>query len=238
VPSGVAAVLVATTPLWVGLLAMLWPGGERLGGRGWLGLLIGLGGVLILLAPRLHDPAALVADLGPLLVLGSAWSWALGSLLMRHHRLQGSHLTAAAYQMLLGGGCLAVVGLIVGETRHLPERLTPAAVGAFVYLLIVGSLVGFVAYNWLLGHVTAAQASTYAYVNPAVAVLVGWADGEDMTPWLLAGIGVILAGVALVRGGARPRPGQSRPLGIEKSRPSPVLITEADGALPACYDND
>ncbi len=236
VPSSVAAVLVATTPLWVGLLGMCWPGGERLGGRGWLGLLIGLGGVLILLSPRLHDLGALVRDLGPLLVLGSAGSWALGSLVMRHHRLRGSHLTAAAYQMVLGGGALALVGLAAGETEQLPDHVTMGAAGAFFYLLVVGSLVGFVSYNWLLGHVTAAQASTYAYVNPAVAVLVGWADGEDMTPWLLAGIGVILAGVALVRGGAGPRPAESKAPATEEPPPCPALLREADRALPAGYD--
>ncbi|HYT91616.1 MAG TPA: EamA family transporter, partial [Gemmataceae bacterium] len=172
-------------------------------GRGWAGLLVGLAGVLLLLGPKLENPADFVRDLSPLLVLGSACAWSLGSLLMRHHRLQGSHLTAAAYQMIVGGSCLTLVGLAAGEVQQLPEQITPGAVGAFCYLLIVGSLVGFVAYNWLLGHVSAAQASTYAYVNPAVAVLVGWADGEDMTPWLLGGIAVILAGVALVRGGGR-----------------------------------
>ena len=101
--------------------------------------------------------------------------------------------------------------------------------------LIVGSLVGFVAYNWLLGHVTAAQAGTYAYVNPAVAVLVGWADGEDMTPWLLAGIGVILAGVALVRGGAaRLNPVEPGPPAIPP-RPRALPATETDGVLPVGY---
>jgi drug/metabolite transporter (DMT)-like permease len=208
VPSGVAAVLAATTPLWIGLLAMCWPGGERLSGRGWVGLLVGLGGVLLLLGPKLGDPADFVRDFGPLLVLGSAVSWGLGSLVMRHHRLEGSHLVGAAYQMALGGGCLALIGLAVGEASHLPAQLTPGALGAFLYLLVFGSLVGFVAYNWLLGHVSATQVSTYAYVNPAVAVLVGWADGEEMTVWLAGGIAVILVGVALVRaGGMRaPRP--------------------------------
>jgi drug/metabolite transporter (DMT)-like permease len=200
VPSGVAAVLAASTPLWIGLLAMLWPRGERLGGRGWLGLVLGLGGVLLLLAPRLHGANSFVADWGPLMVLGSACSWALGSLIVRHRRSDGSHLTAAAYQMLLGGGGLAVVGLALGEADELtPDRLTVGAACAFFYLLIVGSLVGFVAYNWLLGHVPAAQVGTYAYVNPLVAILVGCLDGEELTGGIVAGMAVILAGVALVR---------------------------------------
>ncbi len=201
VDSGVAAVLAATTPLWIGLMALCWPGGERLTLRGWLGLAVGLGGVLILLSPKLRSPAAFVEDIGPLLALGSAFAWALGSLVLRHHRPKTTPLTAAAYQMILGGGALTLLGILLGETRQLPERVTPGAVGAFVYLLVVGSLVGFVAFNWLLSHAPASQVSTYAYVNPMVAVLVGWVAGEPMTGWLLGGIAVILVGVALVRGG-------------------------------------
>jgi len=201
VPSGVAAVLVATTPLWIGLLEMFWPRGDRLSGRDWLGLAIGLAGVLLLLAPRLRDPADFLIDSGPLLVLGSAASWALGALILRHWRLQASHLASAAYLMVLGGGSLTLLGLAIGETADLHYRITPGAVGAFVYLLVVGSLVGFVAFNWLLGHVPAARAGTYAYVNPMVAVLVGCVlDGEELTGWIVGGIIVILAGVALVRG--------------------------------------
>jgi drug/metabolite transporter (DMT)-like permease len=218
VPSGVAAVLVATTPLWIALMEMLWPGGDRLTGRGWLGLLIGLAGVLLLLAPKLHDPADFLLDYGPLLVLGSAASWAFGSLVLRYRRLRCSHLTAAAYQMILGGGSLALVGLVVGEGSQLTrEHFTAGAAYAFFYLLIVGSLVGFVAFNWLLGQVSAAQAGTYAYVNPLVAVLVGLLDGEELTGWIVGGIAIILAGVALVRGGHRGR-----------SLPRP----EADGGEP------
>ncbi len=201
-PSGVAAVLTATVPLWIGLFEMAWPRGDRLTGRGWLGVLLGLGGVLILLAPRLHDPSSFLTDLGPLLVLASAACWSLGSLLVRHRRWQTPHLTSAAYQMVLGGGSLALLGLALGEKQSLPEQITPGAAGAFFYLLIVGSLVGFVSFTWLLGHVSAARVGTYAYVNPLVAVLVGWwLGGEELTTWLGGGIVVILTGVALVRTG-------------------------------------
>ncbi len=201
-PSGVAAVLTATVPLWIGLFAMAWPQGERLTGRGWLGLLLGLGGVLLLLAPKLHNPGSFLADLGPLLVLGSAACWALGSLLLRQRRWQTPHLTTAAYQMVLGGGSLTLLGLALGERQSLPDQITGGALGAFFYLLVVGSLVGFVTFNWLLGQVSAARVGTYAYVNPMVAVLVGWwLGGEEMTGWLLGGIVVILTGVALVRTG-------------------------------------
>jgi len=200
----VASILVATTPLWIGLLEVFWPRGERLTAWGWLGLLIGLAGVLLLLGPKLQEPAALVQNAGPLLVLGSAFSWSLGSLILRHRRRSGSHLASAAYQMVLGGGSLTLVGLLLGEAAELSvERFTPAAIYAFFHLLVIGSLVGFLSYTWLLKHVSAALAGTYAYVNPLVAILVGCLlGGETLTPWVLAGMAVILAGVALVRTGA------------------------------------
>jgi drug/metabolite transporter (DMT)-like permease len=194
------AVLAATTPLWIGLLALAWPGAERLSARGWLGLLLGLAGVMILLAPRLAEPAALWHDLSPLLILASAAAWALGSLMVRHVPLTLPHLTSAGYQMFLGGACQIAIGLALGETQQLPSQVTAWALGSFLYLLIVGSLLGFVAYNWLLGHVAASRVGTYAYVNPAVALLLGWLTGEAMTPALLLGIAVILLGVYLVRG--------------------------------------
>lgn len=199
VESGMAAVLAATTPLWIGLFALAWPSGERLSVRGWLGLLLGLGGVLVLLAPRLADPAALLHDLSPLLVLGSAAAWGLGSLTLRHSPVMLPHLTSAGFQMLLGGACQVLLGLSLGETALLPSQVTGWAVGSFLYLLVVGSLLGFVAYNWLLGHVPAAQVGTYAYVNPAIALLLGWLTGEAVTAALLVGIAVILVGVYLVR---------------------------------------
>ncbi len=204
VPSGVAAVLAATTPLWMGLMEACRPRGERLRGRGWLGLLVGLAGVLLLLVPKLQEPGALVRDAGVLFVLGSACAWAFGSLLLRHRRSTMGHLAAAAYQMVIGGGGLALVGLALGEHHDLTaEHFTAGAAVAFGYLLVVGSLVGFVAYNWLLGHVPASQAGTYAYVNPMVAILVGWLWGsEELTGWIVGGMLVILVGVALIRGGS------------------------------------
>jgi drug/metabolite transporter (DMT)-like permease len=207
VASGVASVLVATTPLWMALLEMLWPWGERLSARGWLGLFVGLGGVLLLLASRLQGPANLLQDAGPLLVLGSSLAWSTGSFVLRYRRLHGNHLSVAAYQMLVGGSSLVVIGLLLGEGQHLNrERFTPQGVYAFFHLLVFGSLIGFVAYNWLLGHVSAALAGTYAYVNPVVAIIVGRVlNREPITAWILGGMVIILAGVALVRdGGARP----------------------------------
>ena len=206
VDSSIAAVLIATTPLWIGLLAMLWPHGERLTLRGWIGLIVGLGGVVVLLAPRLLDAAKPFDAAGFLLVLGSAASWALGSVLLRHVRVHQPHLTVAGYQMIMGGVSMLLVATALGEPAEIPDRITPEALHVFLYLLVVGSLGGFVAYNWLLGHVSAAKAGTYAYVNPLVAVLIGWYFDEPVSRWLWAGMGVILIGVFLIRGGER-KPG-------------------------------
>jgi drug/metabolite transporter (DMT)-like permease len=203
IESGVASVLGATSPLWVAVLEMLWPWGDRLRTLGWLGLLAGLGGVLLLLAPGVQDTAAVWRDTGPLFVLGSALSWAIGSFLVRHRHLRTEHLVSASYQMILGGGSLCVLGLALGEGSQLEaSHVTPAAAYAFFHLLVFGSLVGFVAYNWLLCHVSSTLAGTYAYVNPVVAILVGWlVGGEKITVWIMAGMAVILLGVALVRSG-------------------------------------
>jgi drug/metabolite transporter (DMT)-like permease len=201
VSSGVASVLVATTPLWMVALERLWPWGERLDASGWLGLFIGLAGVLLLFAPRLGDPAALLADVGPWLVLSSSFLWSFASFLLRYRRIRTSYLAVAAYQMFCGGAALFVAGLLLGEAAEFGrEQFTPASVYAFFHLLVFGSLVGFVAYTWLLGQVSAAMAGTYAYVNPMIAVLAGWLlNDEPVTAWLLGGMMVILVGVTLVR---------------------------------------
>ncbi len=216
-PSGMAAVLGATTPLGMAVLEWFWPQGERLGPVGWAGLLVGLGGVFLLMAPELQQAHGLGDMRGPLLILGSSACWSLGSVLLHHQRAREAHLAAAAYQMVLGGGGLALLGLVFGEATELtPDQLSAGAVGSFVYLLIFGSLVGYVSFNWLLAHVPTPLVGTYAYVNPVVAVIIGTLVGhEPLTGWLVAGLVVILAAVALVRSG-RKEPAGHRP-------PAPAL---------------
>lgn len=209
IDSGVASILAATTPLWLAFLETAWPWGERLTLRGWLGLLAGLCGVLLLV---LRDSSSLGTSTALWLVLGSALCWAIGSFILRYRRSGVSLLASAAWQMALGGGGLVAVGLLLGEAQLLtPDRFTLRATGAFFYLLVVGSLIGFVAFNWLLGHVSAPLVGTYAYVNPVVAILIGaLLGGEPITAQIVGGMVVILVGVALVRaGGIRPRPEES-----------------------------
>jgi drug/metabolite transporter (DMT)-like permease len=206
VPSGMASVLVATTPLWIALLEAAAPRGDRLHGRGWVGLLLGLVGVSTLWLGRAPQSQDQMGWLGPFMVLGSALAWALGSVVQRHWRYAIPHLQAAALQMILGGASLALLGVSLGEARELtPAHFTSNAVLAFFYLLVVGSLIGFVAYSWLLNHVSAVVVGTYAYVNPVVAILIGWLfSDEALGASVVSGMCIILAGVGLVRSGGTP----------------------------------
>lgn len=207
VDSGLASVLVATTPLLMAILETLWPWGDRLTGRGWLGVVAGLVGVAFLALPKIGQDGEGPHELwGYLIVLGSAAAWAVGSFAQRYRRTRAPALVAAAYQMMLGGASMVALGAALGEPSRVgPDSLTPGAVWAFCHLLVVGSLIGYVTYAWLLGHVSTTVAGTYAYVNPVVALLVGAAAGERVFQWpVVAGVAVILAGVALVRGGVAP----------------------------------
>jgi drug/metabolite transporter (DMT)-like permease len=234
--SGLAAVLVATTPLWLALLESLWPKGERLALLGWAGLLLGLMGMVFLCSEKMQNPWTAFGELGPFLVLGSAICWSMGSVIQRHRRVRVHHLMNACCQMLLGGGSMCILALALGEGRALQaEQLTPGAVFSFFYLLVVGSLIGFVAFTWLLGHASAALAGTYAYVNPVVAVLIGWLfAGETITLPVVGGMAIILAGVALVRAGAVRSPrtidlatSSAQPSTVSKrSRTSTAIMTE------------
>src|SRR5262245_33827931 len=235
VPSSETSILVATTPLWMALLELVWPWGDRLRWQGWLGLALGLVGVGLLM-PSAHGLADFFSEPGRFLVLGSAFSWVVGSFLLRHRRR--SHvprLLAAAYQMVLGGLAMSLLGTGLGEWQQItPDKFTPAAVYAYFHLLVFGSLVGYLAYLWLLDHVPAALAGSYAYVNPVIAVFLGWwLEKEELTWHMLFGMAVILASVFLVRSGvvhpapASPdaelgdapvtlRPAPARDCGVEK----------------------
>lgn len=206
VPSGLASVLVATCPLFLALLEMLVPRGERLPLLSWIGLLAGLVGVGALMLGRDVSAGGSLAGVG--LCLGSAFAWSVGSVVARHWPMGLPLLQTAALQMCLGGASMALLGWVLGEMNQVTaEALTPRAIAAFCWLLVVGSLLGFVAYVWLLSHTSAALAGTYAYINPALAILIGWAfAGEAITVPILAGLGIILCGVALVRAGTSRAP--------------------------------
>jgi drug/metabolite transporter (DMT)-like permease len=197
-PSGLVAVVVASVPLWLVVLEAIRPEGNRPRPITWLGVAVGLAGIGMLVGPgRMQggiDPVS-----ATVLVLGSL-CWAIGSLLSRRLPSPKSPLVATALQMLCGGVWLVAGGLAVGEgARWNPAAFTTRAWLSLAYLSVFGSIVAFTAYVWLLRNTTPAKAATYAYVNPIVALIVGWAfAGERLT--LRAGIAavVIIGAVALI----------------------------------------
>lgn len=203
VQSGESAVLAATATLWIAVFSMSFAGGDRLGPLGWMGVMIGLLGVVVLQLPKLQEQGiGFTRHIGPWLNLASAASWGIGTVLLRRSPIRIPRLSSAGWQMALGGVGMITLGVLRGETP--PAAITPGMVGVFVYLLVFGSLIAFVAFHWLLEHVPAPTVGTYAYVNPLVAVALGsFLHQEPVSLALVAGMLLILTGVFLVRGGNR-----------------------------------
>ena len=199
-PSGLAALLVAVEPFWVVLLGWWWLGQARPGGRVVLGLLLGFGGVYLLVGPQLRAGGGQGQLLGAALVLAAAFSWAAGSIYGLRAPAAKSPVLAAGMQMLCGGALLLALGTARGEWRGFELRqVTLAAWLGWGFLVVFGSLVAFTAYSWLLRHAPPARVATYAYVNPVVAVGLGWAlRGEQLSPGMLLGAAVIVGSVVLL----------------------------------------
>lgn len=203
IPSGLAALIVALLPLWVALAESVLPGLDRLTGRGYLGLLIGFAGLGVLMAPRLTGIAGTPTELlGVGTQIVGTWLWTAGSILSKRRPVKADALVATGYEMLTAGFVLLVIGTAKGEWAGL--SVTGPGVGALAYLIIFGSCVAFTAFVWLLRHIPASKVMTYAYVNPVIAVFLGWAAGslglvrpEPVDIWVLAGMSIIVAGVAL-----------------------------------------
>jgi drug/metabolite transporter (DMT)-like permease len=212
IPSGIAAVMIATTPIWMSLfdaaVTRRRPSYLAVGG-----LLVGLAGVAILLLPEEGISALDPAGIGFLLLAEIAW--AAGSVYARHGRLPANHLTGTSMQQLAGGASLVLAALLVGEPGRLDlGGVSPESWLGLAYLIVFGSLVAFTAYVWLLNNVAVTTVATYAYVNPIVAVALGMLfRGEELTPrTLLAAALIIGAVVAMVTG---------RPREAEETGPSP-----------------
>lgn len=209
-PSGVVALVVATVALWIVVLEWLRPGGRRPPALVSVGVVLGLVGVAVLVGPG--DVGR--GGLDPLAIgvlVAASLSWAAGSLLSRAAGMPRPALLGAAMQMLAGGAGLLVAGVVAGETTRLHLATTNAtSLAALAYLVVVGSLVGYSAFVWLVTHVAPARAATYAYVNPVVAVLLGWAiAGERLDARVLAASAIIVAAVALVTVGQARTPATS-----------------------------
>ncbi len=201
VPSGLVALLVTTEPLCVVLLDWARPKGLRPRPGEFIGLMIGFAGVAILVSPAALVGGGLEIDpLGVVVVLFGAVSWALGSIYSRHAPAHQSAFLMTGMKMLTGGFLLLLAGTAAGEWSRLDVgAISAKSWFALAYLIVFGALIAFTAYIWLLKNTTLARASTYAYVNPIVAVLLGWSlAGEPMNSRVVAAAAVIVAGVVIV----------------------------------------
>ncbi len=200
VSSGRAALIVALAPVWFATLEWLRPGGKRPEPKTVLGILVGFCGVLLLVQGRGQAATVETTWPGVLAVIAAGISWASGSLYNRYSHNSASPWMNAASQMLCGGAALLALSALLGEpARWHWAQVDRRSVLALIYLVIFGSWVGFSAYVWLLKATTPGKISTYAYVNPVIAVFLGWAVlHEAVTPQMLWGALVILAGVVII----------------------------------------
>jgi drug/metabolite transporter (DMT)-like permease len=203
VASGVAALGMATLPLWMTLLDWLWAGARRPGLPVWLGLALGLLGLAVLIGPGSWSGA--VDATGLLVIQASGFSWALGSIKARRSHLPGSVVLSTGMQLMAGGAALLVVALVSGEVAGFdPRAVSLRSVLGFAYMVGAASIIAFTAYVWLLRVSTPSRVASYAFVNPLVAVLLGAAvGGEALTARTALAAVLILAAVAAILSGRR-----------------------------------
>src|SRR5918996_6063062 len=201
VPSGIAALIVATSPFWLVLFEALRAGGTRPGWQAVLGLVVGFGGVFILIGPAKITGAENNFDtFGVILLLLAALFWSMGSIYARGADLPKSTLLSTGMQMLMGAVALFIVSVVKGELTGFNFGLVSLRSWlALAYLITFGSLIGFVAYGWLLHNAPVSLTSTYAYVNPVVAVFVGnWLADEPLNARILVASAIIIGSVVLI----------------------------------------
>ena len=198
IDSGLAALLLAIVPLYVAILSMLLPRGEKLLMRGWLGLGLGFVGLVALLWPGIRQANAQHQQvLGCVIVLCGAFFWAIGSVLSRELKLPVNPMVAAGWEMLVAGTVSLIAGVAVGGWHA--SHWTRDSIGAVAYLVTFGSLMGYTAFVWLLDHVPVAKVTTYAYVNPVVAVILGAILlGERLAGTEYIGMAAVVIAVVLV----------------------------------------
>jgi len=200
VPSGLAALIVATTPFWMVLLNWLWKKGAKPSMGVMLGMAIGFLGVGILILPDLRVGSYSPHLGGILALLFASFSWSIGSVYARTAKLPGSPFLSTGMQMMAGGFLLILWGCVHGEFLMIhPAAFSIKSIMAFIYLLFIGSLVGFTAYIWLLKNVGVTKASTYAFVNPVIAVFLGCLlANEQLNAHLVLAASLIIVSVVII----------------------------------------
>jgi drug/metabolite transporter (DMT)-like permease len=204
VPSGITALLVASAPLWMVVIDAVRPRGIHTHWLTTVGVFVGLSGIVILVGPSLwstNDLDLALPAVGALIL--ASFLWAIGSLYSRKAELPASPLMGTGMEMLAGSAGLFVMATITGEWGRLdPGTITLRSLLGLAYLILIGSLVGFAAYTWLLRVAPTPLVSTYAYVNPLIAVLVGsLLAGETLIPRVVLAAGIIVSAVAIINMG-------------------------------------
>jgi len=200
VPSGIAAVMMATIPAFMALSEIIFLRTQRLTARLALALLIGIGGVAVLMSRSLNLGGAPIDTVGAVALIIASMSWSVASILTRKLPLPPSKVMSSGAQMLAGGVFLAVTAAALGEFRNFhPSAVSHGAWLSLLYLIVAGSIIGFTAYIWLLHHESPTKVGTYAYVNPVVAVLVGYfLGGEALGLRTILGTLLILVSVVVI----------------------------------------
>ena len=222
VPSGLTALIIAVVPLFVVILRRIF--GERVALGTYVGVAGGFVGMALLIVP--HGFLGDVNVLAMLMLVGASLSWAIGSYFSKRLRLPRDPLASTAVQMIVGGSGLAVAGTLAGEwgLTHV-ERFSGESLLAFGYLIIFGSVLAYTAYTWVLQHASVSRVSTYAYVNPVVAIVLGAVILQEVVDfWIVLGAAVIVVSVALV-------------IRSEAARAPHELPTGAAGASPAASED-
>ncbi len=211
VPSGLASILVADEPLWVVLLQWMFFGGLRPTGREMLGIALGFVGVVLLIAPADLMGGAPVDLLGAAVLVGGSISWGFGALYSRSARLPASTLLSTAMQMLTGGALMLLFATATGEWQRLDVgKISLRSLIALGYLIVFAGIITFTAFIWLLRVVSPALVATHSYVNPVIAVFLGWLlAGEPVTGRTLLASSIILGSVVLIIVGGRKVPARA-----------------------------
>ncbi len=200
VPSGIAAVMLATIPVFMALSEIVFLGTQRLTVRLVLALLIGTGGVVVLMSRSLNLGEVPIDRAGALALVVASMSWSVASALARRLPLPPSKVMSSGAQMLAGGVLLALTAAALGEFRHFhPWSVSRGAWLSLLYLIVAGSIIAFTAYVWLIHHESPTKVGTYAYVNPVVAVLLGYSlGGEALGPRTILGTMLVLISVVVI----------------------------------------
>jgi drug/metabolite transporter (DMT)-like permease len=200
IASGVAALIVGTVPLWLVIIEALRPGGVKPTGMAILGLIVGFIGIYLLVGPSELTGGLQFDTIGTVAVIFASFFWSIGSIYSRNAELPKSALMMTGGEMLVGSIPIFLVSLVLGEWKSFDvTQVSSQSWLGLAYLITFGSMIGFVAYIWLLQNAPISLVATYAYVNPLVAVLLGaWLASEPLTPRILAAAGIIIGSVVFI----------------------------------------